>query len=61
MADQLDPRDIAIFHGVLRAKDLNIIEKWMLKNVGAPLGDFRDWDAITEWAASIAEAVGKEE
>lgn len=61
VADQLDPRDIAIFHGVLRAKDLNIIEKWMLKNVGAPLGDFRDWDAITEWAASIAEAVGKEE
>jgi hypothetical protein len=26
----------------------------MIKNVKAPLGDFRDWGAITAWATAIA-------
>jgi menaquinone-dependent protoporphyrinogen oxidase len=34
---------------------LSFIERWMLKNVQAPVGDFRDWEAITSWAAAIAE------
>jgi len=29
----------------------------MLKNVKAPVGDFRDWEAITSWAADIADAL----
>lgn len=57
LADQIQPRDIALFHGALDASKLNFIEKWMLKNVKAPLGDFRDWDAITVWATAIAEAL----
>jgi hypothetical protein len=36
---------------------LNFIEKWMLKNVKAPIGDFRDWEAITSWATAIADAL----
>ena len=42
---------------VFGPKDLekaNFIEKWMITNVKSPVGDFRDWDAITSWAASIA-------
>jgi hypothetical protein len=27
----------------------------MLKNVETPVGDFRDWEAITAWATAIAE------
>ena len=54
IADRIQPRDIAIFHGALDRKKLNAIEKWMLKNVKAPLGDFRDWEAITAWATAIA-------
>jgi hypothetical protein len=26
----------------------------MMKKVKAPLGDFRDWNAITVWAGTIA-------
>ena len=53
-------RDIAIFHGAADPKKLNLIEKWMLKNVKAPLGDFRDWNAITAWASAISGALLRE-
>jgi menaquinone-dependent protoporphyrinogen oxidase len=54
IADTIGPRDIAVFHGVLNPDDLNFLEKWMIKSVKAPTGDFRDWDAITAWAMGIA-------
>jgi len=57
IADNIKPRDIAVFGGALDAKRLNVIEKFMIKNVKAPIGDFRDWAAITAWATGIAEAV----
>lgn len=57
VADRIKPRDIAIFHGSANAQKMNFIEKWLLKNVKAPAGDFRDWDAIAAWAASIAAAL----
>jgi len=55
IADRIQPRDIAVFHGAADANKLNALEKWMLKNVKAPAGDFRDWEAITAWATAIAE------
>ena len=39
IADRIHARDIAIFHGALDPKKMNLIEKWMIKNVQAPLGD----------------------
>jgi menaquinone-dependent protoporphyrinogen oxidase len=57
IADRIQPRDITAFHGALDLKKLNFIEKWMINNVKAPTGDFRDWDAITSWASSIAAAL----
>ncbi|MBN1991990.1 MAG: flavodoxin domain-containing protein [Anaerolineae bacterium] len=57
IADRIQPRDIAVFHGNVNADKLNFIEKWMIKNVKAPVGDFRDWEAITAWAATIADAL----
>jgi len=57
IADRIQPRDVAVFHGAVDGGRLNFIEKWMLKNVKAPIGDFRDWDAIAAWAASIADAL----
>jgi hypothetical protein len=39
---------------------MNLIEKWMIKNVKAPLGDFRDWGAINAWASAIADALLRE-
>jgi menaquinone-dependent protoporphyrinogen oxidase len=55
ITDRIGPRDVAVFGGAVDAGKLNSIEKWMLKNVKAPAGDFRDWEAITAWATAIAE------
>jgi len=57
IADRIRPRDIAVFHGAMNMKKLNLIEKWMINKVKAPLGDFRDWDAITSWARAIADVL----
>jgi menaquinone-dependent protoporphyrinogen oxidase len=55
IADRIKPRDVALFHGASDPEKLNFIEKWMLKNVRAPVGDYRDWQAITSWATTIAK------
>lgn len=60
IADRIQPRDIAVFGGALDPKKLNFIERWMIKNVKAPVGDFRDWNAITSWATVIADTLKKE-
>jgi len=57
IADRIAPRDIVVFHGAVDVGKLNFIEKWMLKNVKAPVGDFRDWEAITSWATAIADVL----
>jgi menaquinone-dependent protoporphyrinogen oxidase len=54
VADRIRPRDVAVFHGAVDVKKLNFLEKWMLKNVQSPAGDYRDWEAITSWATGIA-------
>jgi len=55
IADRIQPRDIAVFHGVVDVDKLNFIERLMIRNVEAPVGDFRDWEAITSWATAIAD------
>jgi menaquinone-dependent protoporphyrinogen oxidase len=57
VAERIKPRDIALFGGMADEAKLNFIEKFMLKNVKAPAGDFRSWGAITAWAKGIAEAL----
>jgi menaquinone-dependent protoporphyrinogen oxidase len=57
IADRIQPRDIAVFHGVLDLNKLNPVEKWMMTKFDSPVGDFRDWDLITSWALSIAAAL----
>jgi menaquinone-dependent protoporphyrinogen oxidase len=53
IADRLQPHDIALFHGALDMNKLNFLEKWIIKNVKAPVGDFRDWEEISAWAMAI--------
>ena len=57
IADRIRPREIAVFHGALDMEKLNPIEKYMMSKFGSPVGDFRDWEAITTWALSIADAL----
>ncbi len=52
--DRIQPRDIAVFHGSIDPEKINFLEKQMVKGVKALTGDFRDWDAITRWATTIA-------
>jgi menaquinone-dependent protoporphyrinogen oxidase len=61
IADRIGPRDIALFHGATDPDKLNFIERWMLKNVKTAVGDFRDWEAITSWARTIAEELEEQE
>ena len=53
-ADRIQPVDIALFQGAAFPEKLNPIGRWMMKKVKAPLGDFRDWNAISAWAGTIA-------
>jgi menaquinone-dependent protoporphyrinogen oxidase len=57
IADRIQPRDIAVFHGDVDVEKVNFIERAMIKNVESPVGDFRDWEAITAWATEIAKAL----
>ena len=60
VANRIQPRDIAFFHGVLDTEKLSMPEKLIAKGIKAPTGDFRDWEAITAWATAIAEELKKE-
>jgi menaquinone-dependent protoporphyrinogen oxidase len=58
--DNIEPRDITVFHGVITREKLNFLEKWMLKTAKAPIGDFRDWEAIAAWANNIASELNQQ-
>jgi menaquinone-dependent protoporphyrinogen oxidase len=60
VADRVQPREIVVFQGAAFPEKLGAIGRWMMKNVKAPLGDFRDWDAISVWAGGIAAALKEE-
>jgi menaquinone-dependent protoporphyrinogen oxidase len=60
LADHIKPRDIAVFHGKLDPRDLNLLERGIVKMVHAPTGDFRDWTVIREWASSIVQTLLEE-
>ena len=57
IADRIGPRDIVVFHGAVDVEKLGFFDKWILKKVEAPVGDFRDWAAITAWAEGIVAAL----
>jgi menaquinone-dependent protoporphyrinogen oxidase len=54
VADRVKPVETVIFQGAAFPEKLSAIGRWMMKKVKAPLGDFRDWNAISVWAGSIA-------
>ena len=56
--ETIRPRDQRTFFGALDHSRLSFAERMMAKGVRAPEGDFRDWQAIEAWAASIARDLG---
>jgi len=57
IADRISPRDMAVFHGNIDRDKLNLAEKLIVKAVKGEFGDFRDWDAIRNWASDVAGAL----
>ncbi|UYP19650.1 flavodoxin domain-containing protein [Rhodococcus sp. Z13] len=53
VAERLDAREHRTFPGKLDPAVLNTGERMVVRMVGAPPGDFRDWDAVGSWGAHI--------
>lgn len=54
VADRIRPRGAIVFHGAFDEAQAGFFEKWIMKKVKAPSGDFRDWQAIESWAGAVA-------
>lgn len=54
----LEPVAETIFAGRIDLSNLSFIQKWMVGKVNAPVGDFRDWEAIAKWARSLPGKLG---
>lgn len=54
VADRVKPVGIVLFQGAVDTNNLGFFGRLAIKNVKAPVGDFRDWNAITAWAGTIA-------
>lgn len=55
---RIHPKGITVFHGHINPEKVNFIEKWAVKSlVKKPMGDFRDWNAITAWTTRIGEVL----
>jgi menaquinone-dependent protoporphyrinogen oxidase len=53
--ETITPKEVVVFHGSLDVSKLNFIERKAIKMVKAPVGDFRNWDAISDWSKSIIQ------
>ncbi len=55
LMDSTGARSHTWFDGKLIKEDLSFAERAIVKVVGAPYGDFRDWDDIEAWAQNVAD------
>lgn len=55
--DQIHPRDISCFHGKIDPSNLNLLEKFIIKKVKAPIGDFHKSEVVRSWTKSIVLAL----
>ena len=55
--EEINPKDVAVFHGNIDPSKLSGFEKWIIGKVNAAIGDFRNWQSISTWATGIANAL----
>ncbi len=55
--ERIQPRGVALFFGKIDVEKLGWLEKQAIKKVKSPVGDSRDWDAISSWAKDIAASL----
>jgi menaquinone-dependent protoporphyrinogen oxidase len=58
LRNRISPKDHRMFFGALDMDKLAFEERMVVKAMGAPAGDFRDWDDIRSWTEDIASSVG---
>jgi menaquinone-dependent protoporphyrinogen oxidase len=58
---QVTPVSVGLFAGKLDPKALSFPLRMMLKVMKTPEGDYRDWDAIGDWAKSLLAGSGEDE
>ena len=51
--DLVQPVDVGLFAGVMDYSKLPFILRLMMKKMKSPEGDFRDWEAIRDWAGQV--------
>ncbi|MBP1929952.1 menaquinone-dependent protoporphyrinogen oxidase [Methanolinea mesophila] len=56
--DPLKPAAETIFAGKVDPEKLSFMQRWMIGKAQAPVGDFRDWDAIATWAKELPGKLG---
>ena len=50
LVESIRPEDHMVFAGKLDTKQLNFLERAIVKVFKAETGDFRDWEAVRRWA-----------
>jgi menaquinone-dependent protoporphyrinogen oxidase len=59
LAQSIGARGYRVFPGLLEKSRLSLAERAMVTAMRAPVGDFRDWDAVRSWAEEIAAELGR--
>lgn len=54
LLERIQPHEAAVFFGKLDPEKLNYLEKRLVGFNNLPFGDYRDWEEIEAWAASIS-------
>lgn len=54
----LQPVAETVFAGKLDPVKLSWFQRWIVKRVKSPVGDFRDWAAIAAWAKELTGKMG---
>lgn len=60
IAELVRIKDHRVFSGRLESRGLGLIERRITAIVGAPQGDFRDWEAVRSWACGIARSLKRQ-
>jgi len=56
----ITPREHRLFSGVFRPEHISFTGRVMFRAMGCRYGDYRDWEAIDEWAQGIARQITAE-
>lgn len=56
---KIAPQDTVVFHGNLDLTKLTLAELMIVNGYGGPLGDYRQWETIRQWADNIVTTLAK--